>query len=730
MVDRIAPAPTLSPTASPVDRFVAPVSEQADPNTFMAGLADALSTLNPELQQYMANQNEENAKAQEAEGAQAESEIDARYQFEKGRESWQKLIASERKRDAENGTANAERLAAASPHFRRGLMKSRLNRIGMGLNDFLMNQWRDNPVIQTAAGPMPLQDVDDPAALQTWVAQQTKGYTDQYGTTNMDPLLVGETLLPRVAAAQDGFLSRHTEFRLQKWQEDYQNEASMNVGMILAGGGTNASPEQAWIDKMAISESSGNYGKVNTLGYFGLLQWGDARLTDFNRANGTNYTKEQFLASPALQREANLWHVRDLDKYINASGYLDKGWSLDGLRAVGHLGGTGGIDAFVQGKNRSDAYGTSLRDYYEKFSGPSADLQQVLDNGHRDGANMSQLNKTVVDQVILQAEQAGNSSILGLLDTLDTGSGPLGNIGWVKEARFNAEKRIESAEYTRQQREAAAEKAEREQRSLVIQTEATQAVFDDPYADVSTQIQMAIDNGDPDLARELNQLSESLKDQDVKVRTNDQAVMAIRMGIARGDLTERQAQSLISQGVINGDFDQSIGRQLMDDAADKERFTDLLSDSRVQDTMNDFERIVAQNFQTPGEFGSPPIPGTAQGVEARQALEERIIRFISDEPEATRSELRQFAREEFDRMIKMPFWKPTEQMLNTGEVGDFGMRKDLAQTTAELQSWSATGYAMPTLEDLRDPARMNRVNQLAQQSGLTTQQFLERYGIK
>mgnify|MGYP003328986860 FL=1 len=43
----------------------------------------------------------------------------------------------------------------------------------------------------------------------------------------------------------------------------------------------------------------------------------------------------------------------------------------DGLRAVAHLGGKAGMKKFVQSKgeyNPSDELGTSLQEYYERFS--------------------------------------------------------------------------------------------------------------------------------------------------------------------------------------------------------------------------------------------------------------------------------------------------------------------------------------------------------------------------
>ena len=46
-------------------------------------------------------------------------------------------------------------------------------------------------------------------------------------------------------------------------------------------------------------------------------------------------------------------------------------YDRDGLRAVAHLGGKSGMKKFVRSNgeyNPSDALGTSLQDYYDKFA--------------------------------------------------------------------------------------------------------------------------------------------------------------------------------------------------------------------------------------------------------------------------------------------------------------------------------------------------------------------------
>ena len=63
--------------------------------------------------------------------------------------------------------------------------------------------------------------------------------------------------------------------------------------------------------------------------------------------------------------------VPRLDKVIDTIGDEVADYDCDGLRAVAHLGGKSGMKKYVRTKgqyNPSDALGTSLSDYYAKFS--------------------------------------------------------------------------------------------------------------------------------------------------------------------------------------------------------------------------------------------------------------------------------------------------------------------------------------------------------------------------
>ena len=137
-------------------------------------------------------------------------------------------------------------------------------------------------------------------------------------------------------------------------------------------------PEQdqlSFLDLLEQSESSGKSDAEITIAdgrrFVGSLQFGEARQSDYQKATGTRFTQDEFIADEALQDAIAEWHIADIDKAIDALGEAAAGYDRDGLRAVAHLGGVGEMKKYVRTKgeyNPADELGTSLQTYYDKFS--------------------------------------------------------------------------------------------------------------------------------------------------------------------------------------------------------------------------------------------------------------------------------------------------------------------------------------------------------------------------
>ena len=134
-------------------------------------------------------------------------------------------------------------------------------------------------------------------------------------------------------------------------------------------------PQSDFLERLTASESSGRADAEITIAdgrrFVGKLQFGEARMRDYQRATGTTFTQEEFKGDTALQDRVAAWHLADIDKAISGLGDAANGYDSDGLRAVAHLGGVSGMKRFVRSKgeyNPADELGTSLQSYYDKFS--------------------------------------------------------------------------------------------------------------------------------------------------------------------------------------------------------------------------------------------------------------------------------------------------------------------------------------------------------------------------
>ena len=146
-----------------------------------------------------------------------------------------------------------------------------------------------------------------------------------------------------------------------------------------------------FLNMLIASESSGRPNASVTIddgrSFVGLGGVGEDRLTDMKNAGVVpqDMTLAEFGTAENVdtQLEALRWSVGDIDRAIDATGALNRGYSRDGLRAVAHLGGKGGMRRFINSGGRynvNDSYttpdgtvtaGTSLQDYYDEFAGQS-----------------------------------------------------------------------------------------------------------------------------------------------------------------------------------------------------------------------------------------------------------------------------------------------------------------------------------------------------------------------
>lgn len=188
-----------------------------------------------------------------------------------------------------------------------------------------------------------------------------------------------------------------------------------------AGGGTSSLiQDESGGRWTAQNDAVGAGGKV---GHFGRLQFGQARLEEAAAAGAIppGTSPQQFMQSPELQKRAEQWHFNDIDQSIKANG-LDRmiGKSingvpvtLEGMRAVAHLGGKQGLAKFMisGGKyNPADRNGTRLSDYFARHGGETVPAPTAVASAPLPPPQGVQVAETEADVQRLEQEQAARAA--------------------------------------------------------------------------------------------------------------------------------------------------------------------------------------------------------------------------------------------------------------------------------------------------------------------------------
>ena len=203
---------------------------------------------------------------------------------------------------------------------------------------------------------------------------------------------------------------------LEQRKLDLQQAGGKSILDALTGEGGTAAPADVtpFEQQMGSAEGGGTADKVNAGGYAGQFQFGAGRLADLglytpapgedlksNQWKGTfhiapyNVTNLQdFLNNPAAQHAAFTAHVANIDNAINNTPGADK-FDRNGLRAVAHLGGVGGMQAFIQsGGNLNSADSNGPRSSSitaSSAAGGPALLQKTFGSVHGPGGPPSNL---------------------------------------------------------------------------------------------------------------------------------------------------------------------------------------------------------------------------------------------------------------------------------------------------------------------------------------------------
>jgi hypothetical protein len=295
-------------------------------------------------------------------------------------------------------------------------------------------------------------------------------------------------------------------------------------------------------------------------------------------------------------------------------------------------------------------------------------LQDRLDQAVRDGLNPRKANELLVSAIVQTARENGDMSILNLLDGIDTGHGPLGNVGWVREMKTNARQAIQQWQQS-QYRFAVWQEEEARARALrATMGQGVRTLLADPSADITSFQQSLIDQGNWNYALSLGATQEQLLDRSNQIQPNHQAIVNIRAAIssARTEADRARIEEQIMTGVTSGQFDSQWATRLYDDLDQAERYNDALSDPYINGLQSDLERTINTLFAN-SDFPED----ITRGSEAVSVFRQRLTGWIEEETNANGSSpsttaIQRQAEEIASAIYNSPRYAPRDDMLGEG----------------------------------------------------------------
>jgi hypothetical protein len=197
-------------------------------------------------------------------------------------------------------------------------------------------------------------------------------------------------------------------------------------------------------------------------------------------------------------------------------------------------------------------------------------------------------NKLVTDAVIRKAEAEGDVTVLDLLGEVPSGSGTVGQIGWVKDAVSQARDRIVSKTSHRDRINKLQNDEARKNQINLIRGDAYRKIAENPYADTSEHFDQ-LSRIDPDEAAKVESFRTSflgsLNAQNNVIESN-QTKTSMILDAMHGKLTEDQVMMAVTNQEIDAETAKDLLVNLIPKAKEQKS---LLTDPAI----NRFEKSIA-----------------------------------------------------------------------------------------------------------------------------------------
>lgn len=274
-------------------------------------------------------------------------------------------------------------------------------------------------------------------------------------------------------------------------------------------------------------------------------------------------------------------------------------------------------------------------------SGLGTDLAVKLSEQVSNGLNGTVANRLVTDAVIREAEEAGDITLLDTLSEIPSGSGMVGNIGWVKDQVQQARERISREEHERARLTNA--KAEHDKKVAIegLQSVIVSKLLEDPFGSDIKAEQAKINLLDPDEAMKASgwrtTMVSALSSQ-ARIIENPEVRIGLTARALQGDLSQDEVFQALRAREIDADTAKSLITDLIPKAKEQKQ---VINDPNVARFLRQIESTITKN-ELADEFADQR---NYRASEATSAFLLDMIKFKASNPNAGQLELIKRGRE-------------------------------------------------------------------------------------
>lgn len=223
----------------------------------------------------------------------------------------------------------------------------------------------------------------------------------------------------------------------------------------------------------------------------------------------------------------------------------------------------------------------------------AAQIGDIVKNQYQNGLSGLESNKLVAETIARRAEAELNPAYFDLLDKIPSGSGTVGQIGYVKDIRRASEARIHNAIEERDRVAVVRNKKEEEAAVTTLQGQALLQIMNDPTEDTKEfERRLAVIN--PAKAREVASWRQTEMNNVGKVVENEEVLMDLEERVYGGEGNVQEIMEARRAGLIN----KETATTLIQNVEKSREFRSITNDRTVRDAAETVYKQIAGSEET------------------------------------------------------------------------------------------------------------------------------------